>query len=347
MSIPATHSTYRWSAGSGPFTLVQSTEPLSTDLGPHDVLLKIHAASLNYRDLIILNGYYPFPITPQGVPVSDGAGEVAAIGSAVKGFKVGDRVSPGFNVNRYTEDDLTPSKGLGGEADGVLRQYGVFEDRTLAHLPDHVSFEEASTIVCAGTTAWNAVNKLKGLSEKSTVLLEGTGGVSLFALHILVAAGVNVIITSSSDDKLAAVKKISPLVQGINYKTHTDIAEEVKRLTDGKGVNLVVNNIGEGSVASNVDVIVERGQISLVGALAGVGQQLKAGTLLSLMFKRGTIQGIAQGSTDAFHSLVEFIGEKKVDLSAIVDRVFAFEDASKAYEYLGSGKHIGKVVIKV
>ncbi|KAM5354585.1 hypothetical protein ACJ41O_001232 [Fusarium nematophilum] len=200
----------------------------------------------------------------EGVPSSDAAAEVVAIGSDVKDFKIGDHVSPSFFTNRFTEEDRNPPQGLGGNVPGVLRQYAVFEERTLVHLPRHLSWEEGSTIACAGVTAWNAVNQLKGLA-----LLEGTGGMSSFALHLLVAAGVKVIITSSSDDKIASIKKLSPLIEGINHKTHADTTAEVKRITNGRGGDLIVNTIGDASVPSNVDVLVEKGYISLVGILGG------------------------------------------------------------------------------
>ncbi|OLN93207.1 Zinc-type alcohol dehydrogenase C1773.06c-like protein 3 [Colletotrichum chlorophyti] len=347
MSLPKTFKAYRRSAGPGPLSVVESTESLRSDLGPHEVLIKTHAVSLNFRDFMQLGGDYPFNRMDEGILASDAAGEVIATGSSVKDFKIGDHVSPSFFTNRFTDEDLEPPSALGGDVHGVLSQYGIFEERALVHLPPHLSWEEGATIACAGVTAWNAIGQMKGLSEKSTVLLEGTGGVSSFALHVLVAAGVKVIITSSSDKKIASIKKLSPLIEGINYKTHEDIAAEVKRITNGRGVDLVVNNTGVSSVSSNIDAIAEKGSVSLVGFLGGFGESLKEGALLNLMSKQGTIRGVAVGSTSDFRKLSSFLDEKKVNLKGLIDRVFAFEDAPSAVEYLGTGQHVGKIVIKV
>ncbi|CCF36958.1 alcohol dehydrogenase zinc-binding domain-containing protein [Colletotrichum higginsianum] len=347
MSVPKTYTSLRRSAEPAPYALVPTTENIPSELGASDVLVKIHAISLNFRDVMQQRGLDPHGVLSQGIPASDAAGEVAAIGSGVKDFKVGDRVSPSFFNNRFTDDDIAPPVGLGGGALGVLTEYGVFEDRTLVHLPAQLSWEEAATIPCAGVTAFNAVNQLQGFTDKSTVLLEGTGGVSSFAMHLLVAAGVHVIVTSSSDEKIASYTKLSPLIKGINYKKHPDIAQEVKRLTGGKGVNLVINTVGNSSIPSCVESLAERGVISLVGALGGMGEKLKEGTLLNLMFKRGTIQGVVVGTTEDHRKLNEFIGQKDVKLSALVDKVFALKEAQKAYDYLGAGKHVGKVIIKV
>ncbi|GKT58077.1 alcohol dehydrogenase [Colletotrichum tofieldiae] len=331
MALPKTYTALRRSAGPAPYTLVPTTETLSPDLGNHDVLVKIHAVSLNFRDIMQQRGLDPHGVLTQGIPASDAAGEVVAIGSNVKDFKIGDRVSPSFFNNRFTDDDVAPPNGLGGGVPGVLTEYGVFEDITLVHLPAHLSWEENATVPCAGVTAFNAVNQLKGLNGKSTVLLEG----------------VCVIVTSSSDEKLASIKKLSSLIDGVNYKTHPNIADEVKKLTGGKGVNLIVNTIGDASIPSNVDSLAEKGVISLVGFLGGLGEKLKEGTLLGLMFKRGTIQGTAVGTTEDHRKLNEFLKQKEIKLNALIDKTFDFKDTQKAYEYLGAGKHVGKVIIKV
>ncbi|KZL79301.1 alcohol dehydrogenase zinc-binding domain-containing protein [Colletotrichum incanum] len=347
MALPKTYTALRRSAEPAPYTLVPTTESLSLDLSNHDVLVKIHAVSLNFRDIMQQRGLDPHGVLTQGIPASDAAGEVVAIGSDVKDFKVGDRVSPSFFNNRFTDDDVEPPNGLGGAVPGVLTEYSVFEERALVHLPAHLSWEENATVPCAGVTAFNAVNQLKGLNSKSTVLLEGTGGVSSFAMHLIVAAGVRVIVTSSSDDKLASIKKLSPLIDGINYKTHPNIADEVRKLTGGKGVNLIVNTIGDASIPSNVDALAEKGAISLVGFLGGFGERLKEGTLMGLMFKRGTIQGTAVGTTEDHRKLNEFLTQKEVKLGALIDKTFDFKDTQEAYDYLGAGKHVGKVIIKV
>ncbi|KAK0660868.1 hypothetical protein QBC41DRAFT_37743 [Cercophora samala] len=347
MTLPETYKAFRRTTGDLPRTITPSTEQLPRELAPHDVLLKIHAVSLNFRDVAMLNGRYPVDVIERGIPCSDAAAEVAAVGSAVEDFTIGDHVSVNFDLGHLVAGDDEVGRALGGDVDGVLREYAVFEDKYLVQLPKHLSWEEASTIACAGVTAWTALDSLKATSPRSA-LLQGTGGVSLFALLICLAAGIKPIITSSSDKKLQDIRKLSPDVQTINYKTVSDQASEVKRLTGGKGVDFVINNTGPASLPEDISFLRQRGGIvSLVGFLAGVGGDWHPSAIMALMAKFAKLKGISVGSKEDFVELNQFLAEKKVSLAPLVDKVFTFDESPAAFDYLYSGSHVGKVIIKV
>ncbi|KKY27085.1 putative alcohol dehydrogenase [Diplodia seriata] len=301
-SPPSTTRVYRRTTGPYPLTLTSTTTRLPA-LGPHDVLLRIRAVALNFRDVAMLHeGRYPVRVAAGGIPGSDCAGEVVRIGAGVKRFRVGDRVAPTLDLAHLT-------------GEGKEREAGI----------------------CA----------LGGDSD-SVALLQGTGGVSMFALQLCIAAGIKPIITSSSDEKLEAIKKLSPAVEGINYKKHADVAAEVLRLTEGKGVDIVVNNTGMGSFPSDFASLRKRyGTISWVGFLEGFKGDWDPSHLFALMTKSAKIQGIAVGSRKDFEDVCKFLEDKKVQLTPIIDRVFTFDEAPQAFEYLYSGKHTGKVVIKL
>ncbi|KAL6915616.1 hypothetical protein ACHAPO_008049 [Fusarium lateritium] len=347
MPIPETYKAFRRTTGDIPRTISPSTEKLSQELGPHDVLLKIHAVSLNFRDVAMINGRYPVEVIDRGVPCSDAAAEVAAIGSAVKDFAVSDHVSVIFDLGRLTDNDDAPPQALGGDVDGVLREYAIFEDKYIVKIPKNLSWEEAATITCAGVTAWTSLDGLKTENPRSA-LLQGTGGVSLFALLICLAAGIRPIITSSSEKKLEDIRKLGADVRTMNYKTVADQAAEVQRLTDGKGVDFVVNNTGPGSIPEDISFLRRRGGlVSLVGFLAGINGDWDPSAIMGLMQKSAKIKGIAVGSKDDYESLNQFLSEKNVSLTPLVDRVFSFDESAAAFDYLYSGSHVGKVVIKV
>ncbi|KAK4034451.1 hypothetical protein C8A01DRAFT_49161 [Parachaetomium inaequale] len=347
MPIPETYKAFRRTTGELPRTVSPSTEQLPRELGPHDVLLKIHAVSLNFRDVAMLNGRYPVEVIERGVPASDAAAEVAAVGSAVKDFALGDHVSVIFDLGNVTDCSDEPARALGGDVDGVLREYAIFEDKYIVPLPKHLSWEEAATITCAGVTAWTALDNLKAAQPRSA-LFQGTGGVSLFALLICLAAGIRPIITSSSDKKLEDVRKLGADVRTINYRAVSDQASEVKRLTDGKGVDFVVNNTGPGSIPEDISFLRQRGGlVSLVGFLAGTNGDWQPSAIMGLMGKGAKLKGIGVGSKEDYVELNGFLEEKKVSLAPLVDRVFKFDESPAAFDYLYSGSHIGKVIIKV
>ncbi|KAK3377646.1 alcohol dehydrogenase [Podospora didyma] len=354
--LPTTYRSFRRTAGiatqDSPLSIEPATEPTpsSSSLGAHDVLLRTHAVSLNFRDVAMLHGRYPMPVASRGVPTSDCAAEVIAVGSAVTKFQVGDRVSPVIGLKYLTgeEEGSIFEQLLGGDIDGVLREYAVFEDRVLVRLPGHLSYEEASTIPIAGLTAWTALKSGTLFDKKKSALLQGTGGVSMFALLLSLAGGITPIITSSSDEKLAAIKKLGPAgaVLGYNYKTNPDQSAAVKALVP-RGVDVVINNRGPPSIPQDIDALTNAGTVSLVGFLEGVTADWDPSVLLGLIGKNANIVGIACGTKIDFENVNKFIEEKKIRLEPLIDRVFAFDDSKAAFEYLYSGKHVGKVVIKL
>ncbi|KAF4944692.1 hypothetical protein FGADI_12514 [Fusarium gaditjirri] len=348
MSIPETYRAFRRTTGDLPRTIEPSTEKAPRELELNEVLIKIHAVSLNFRDVAMLNGLYPMEIKERGIPCSDAAAEVVAMGSAVKDFSPGDHVSVIFDLNNISGyDDETPCS-LGGGADGVLREYAIYQDKHLVQLPRYLPWEEAATITCAGVTAWNSLDGLAKASKSRSTLLQGTGGVSMFALLICLAAGIQPIITSSSEEKLEAIKKLSSEVIGLNYKTTQDQSSEVKRLTKGQGVDFVINNTGPASIPTDISFLRQRGgTVSLVGFLDGLGGDWQPSAIMALMGKSARIKGIATGSKEDYVSLNKFLEEKKVSLAPLVDRVFSFEESPAAFDYLYSGKHVGKVIIKI
>jgi len=275
MSLPATNRTYRRTADGKSIELLE--EPLSQDIAPNEALIKIHAVSLNFRDIAMISGRYPVEVIEQGIPCSDAAATVVAVGSEVTKVKIGDYVTPSFQTNFITGREKHASlSGLGGDVDGVLREYAVFNANILTQVPEHLSYEEAATIACAGVTAWTSLDMGRTL-EAESALMQGAGGVSMFALILCIAAGIKPIITSSSDAKLNEIKKLgsqeNPVI-GINYSTHPDWDLEARKLTDGLGVDVVVNNVGATSMEKSINALVTRGgTISLVGFLGGMPDQ--------------------------------------------------------------------------
>ncbi|KAK0629542.1 hypothetical protein B0T17DRAFT_615304 [Bombardia bombarda] len=348
-SLPSTYRAFRRNADSTSIELSTEKLPKVEELGAHDVVLKIHAVSLNFRDVAMIHGRYPASVLDRGVVASDCGAEVVAFGVSVTNFKAGDRVTSQFASKTETWARDCTFNALGGEVNGVLAEYAVFPEDQLLLIPDHLSYEEASTLACAGLTAWNAL-KAPGLFAKdATVLLQGTGGVSMFGLLLAIAAGIKPIISSSSDEKLEAIKKLSPSIMGYNYRKNPDQAAEVKRLTDGLGVDIVVNNSGPGSIPGDIaSLAAADGAITMVGFLEGFGGDWEPSLLLSLMRKRASIQGIAVGWISEFEEFLQFINEKKINLQPLIDsRIFTFDESKEAFDYLYSGKHVGKVIIKL
>ncbi|KAH6622101.1 hypothetical protein C7974DRAFT_216169 [Boeremia exigua] len=355
MAYPSTYSAWRRSGLKGTaenrLTIIRTDdETLPSTLDPNDVVIKIHTVSLNYREIAMLNGVYPMDILDKGVPCSDAAAEVVATGSAVSRFLVGDRVCPNTSLGKtYEGGSDGTSVGVGTNAMGVLRQYAVFNEEHLVKMPEHLSWEEASLLPCAGVTAWNALDGLKNVPKGAYALLQGTGGVSMFALVLCLSAGIRPIITSSSDEKLAAIKQLSPEIQGLNYKMVSDQAAEIQRLTNGRGVHFVVNNIGPKSLMEDINFLCERGgTVSLVGFLAGFDADWSPSHIMSLMGKAAKLKGIAMGTRDDFEEMNRYLEKGNVHFDALlVDRPFAFANAKDAYDRLESGKFHGKIVISV
>jgi len=323
--------------------LVQVELPQPT-AGPGEILVEMRAAALNYRDLVVPLGVYIGGPVPRDIfPLSDGSGEVVAIGSGVTRFKVGDRVAGTFFrgcVDKLPNPLADVALGAGG-IDGVLAEYVVFNEQDAVHIPSNLSFPEAATLPCAGLTAWNALMVAgRALKAGDTVLLLGTGGVSLQALLLAKAAGARVIITSSSKEKLAHARKLGADLL-INYKEHPDWDKEVMRLTNGYGADCVVEVGGAGTLSRSMRSLAQGGKISLIGVLTREGDTNPH----TLMLKSGSMHGIFVGNRTMFEQMNRAIEIN--DIHPVIDRVFKFGDAEASYRYLQSQAHSGKVVISI
>ena len=320
------------------------TEDLPAKLSPYQVLIKVHAVALNYRDANISHGGNPWPVTPNGMIGNDAAGEIIEAGEAVRRFKVGDRVGPNTDTENITGWEVKRS-WLAADEDGVLADYLVFDERKVAKLPEHLDWEEASVIPCAGVTAWSA---LKGLEVGQTALVQGTGGVSMFAIKIAQAAGYRVILTSSSDKKLREIqdKFTAAPILTVNY-TNPKWHEEVVRLTDGVGVDLVLENGGTGSLVQSVQCTRRGGIVSQVGYLGKQNPQELAELLLTLIDRRVNLRGINAGSVQDLEDLSITASNMKMRFSDIIDIVFPFDQAEEALDHLWKGKQVGKIVLKL
>jgi NADPH:quinone reductase-like Zn-dependent oxidoreductase len=316
-------------------------------LGTHDVLVKMKAASLNFRDLIILMGSYPFPISSGVVPASDGAGEVVAIGPQVKHLKEGDRVATLFNQGHQygALDSESIMTGLGGALDGALREYGVFHEQGLVPLPKGLTFEEGATLPCAAVTAWNALNGLKVLKPGQCVLVQGTGGVSVFALQFAKAAGAFVVATTSSAEKVKILKEHGADVV-INYKETPNWGEEARKHTrNNAGFDHIVEVGGPYTLPQSLAAIKYEGIISMIGFVAQK-QTTEDISLMQSLFKGCTVRGVMVGSRDMMLEMGAAIEANGI--KPIMDKkTFSFKEAKDAYMYQWEQKHIGKVVIKI
>ncbi|KAI1770998.1 NAD(P)-binding protein [Hypoxylon cercidicola] len=300
-------------------------------VGDSDVLVKLHAASLNYRDLIIPKGMYPFPASFPVVPSSDGAGEVVEVGSKVSQWKKGDKVVTLFNQG-HQYGPIQPSMmgtGLGGAMDGALRQYGVFSENGLVRAPANLSYVEASTLPCAALTSWNALYGLKPLKPGETVLVQGTGGVSIFALQFAKAAGARVIATTSSKEKEEILKKLGA-DHVINYKEDPNWGETAKKLTNGAGVEHIVEVGGANTLQQSLNAIKPEGVINIIGFLGGGNAET---SILQCLMHICTARGILVGSKALMEDMVAAIEAN--DIHPVVDKeVFSLENTKEAYEYM-------------
>ena len=307
-----------------------------------EVLVRIHAASLNYRDLRMAQGAYNPKLKMPVVPFSDGAGKVAAVGESVTRFKVGDRVCPIF-MQGWIDGEVDFAKArtaLGGDLDGVLAEYAVFSEQGLVAIPEHLSYEEAATLPCAAVTAWHALVVSGNLKAGDTVLTLGTGGVSVFALQFAKALGATVISTSSSDAKLEHLKQLGADFT-INYKTREDWDNAVKEITEKRGVDHVVEVGGAGTLQRSLNSVRMGGDIALIGVVAGKGDF----NPMQIFMKTIKLQGIFVGSRQMFEDMNAAISLHK--LKPVIDKVFAFEQVPEALKYMESGAHFGKIVVKI
>jgi NADPH:quinone reductase-like Zn-dependent oxidoreductase len=310
--------------------------------GETEVLVKFHAASLNYRDLMMVRGFYNPKLKTPLVPLSDGAGEVVEVGEKVTRWNVGDRVMPIF-MQGWIDGDVDYSKAktaLGGDLDGCLREFGTFDESGLVKIPGHLTYREAATLPCAAVTAWNALMVSGKLQKGESVLLLGTGGVSIFALQFANTIGAETIITSSSDEKLGRADVLGAN-HLINYKANPHWNDAVNVFTANKGVDHIIEVGGAGTLHKSLKSVKMGGHIAVIGVLAGKGDFDPT----SILMKAVRLQGIFVGSREMFEDMNEFIREHY--LKPVVDEVFEFENAKEAFKYMESGSHFGKVVIKI
>lgn len=309
----------------------------------NEVAVKFHAASLNYRDLMFVKGTYNPKARLPAVPFSDGAGEIVAIGAEVKRWAIGDRVCPIF-TQAWIEGSLSIEKRRttlgGGDLDGVLREYGAFDENGLVKIPGHLSYDEAATLPCAAVTAWNALIVSGKLKAGDTVLTIGTGGVSIFALQFAKMHGARVIATSSSDTKLEKAKALGA-DETINYKTIPAWDKQVLSLTNGIGVDHVVEVGGAGTLSKSLNSVRIGGHVAVIGVLAGAGDFDPR----SILMKSVHMQGILVGSRRMFEEMNKAVEGNR--LKPVIDKPFSFNEVSEALRYMESGSHFGKIVVRM
>jgi NADPH:quinone reductase-like Zn-dependent oxidoreductase len=310
--------------------------------GPNEILVRMRAASLNYRDLMVVKGTYSAKPRPNLVPLSDGSGEVVAVGSEVLRWKAGDRVAGNF-FQTWVAGSLTREKmksALGGDIDGALAEYVVFHQDGLVALPDGLTYEEGASLPCAAVTAWHAVQR-SGLTSGDTILLLGTGGVSIFALQFAKALGARVIITSSSDHKLEKARVLGAH-ETINYRSTPEWETVAFKLTNRTGVDQVIEVGGNDTFEKSLRSLRIGGTLSMIGGVSGFGGQVNP---FPILFGSLNVHGIYVGSVAMFEAMNRALQVDKI--KPVIDRVFSFEEARDAYVYLESGAHFGKVVIAI
>jgi NADPH:quinone reductase-like Zn-dependent oxidoreductase len=313
-------------------------------LGRNDVRVGMRAVALNYRDLLVARAEYMNGGGEPLTPCSDGAGEVLAVGAEVTRLRVGDRVAAAFYPSwidgEPTQDKV--ARGLGGGRDGVLAQEVVLHEEAWFAIPSHLSYVEAATLPCAGVTAWNALFVAGGLERGDSVLILGTGGVSIWALQLAAAAGVQPIVTSSDDSKLERARALGAQAT-INYRDQPDWHKRVLELTRGRGVDLVLEIGGRDTLKRSLAAARVGGSIAMIGGLAGAfGGELEP---FALIERAQRLLGILIGSRAMSEDLSRFVAS--TGLRPVVDRVFDFAQAREAYAYLATAQHVGKVVIEI
>ena len=306
------------------------------------VLVRVHAVSLNYRDLMVVEGRYNPKMRLPRIPCSDGAGEVIAVGEGVTRVKPGDRVAGIFMQNWIDgEPDATKIKGaLGGDVDGMLAEMVVLSEDGVVPVPDPLSYEEAATLPCAGVTAWVAVVEAGNVKAGDVVLIQGTGGVSIFALQFAKLLGARVIGTSSSDDKLERAQKLG-LDAGVNYRQREDWDAWAMEQTGGRGVDLVVEVGGAGTFMRAIGAIRVGGAVAQIGVLS---ESAEAIVIPKLLHKQVHLRGIYVGSRSHFEKMNRAIAQHR--LKPLVDEVFSFHDAPAALRRMETGRHFGKLVVR-
>ncbi len=311
--------------------------------GPGELLVKVSAVSLNYRDKALVDGIYAPERQPKGlIPVADSAGVVAAVGEGVTEFAVGDRVTSHFYAEWHDGPWLAEytDQQIGGPLNGGLAEYQVLAAANVVPTPAYLTDAEAATLPIAALTPWFSMIEYGGMREGGSVLVQGTGGVSIFGIQIAAALGGRVIVTSSSDDKLARARELGA-TDTINYRTTPDWAAEVLELTDGKGVDVVLDVAGGDGLRDSVRAARGNGLVAVIGFLTGQTTTLD---LMDVIWHQTRVQGVAVGHLRAFRELVTFMDEHRIH--PVIDTTYGFEQAHEAYEHLARGA-FGKIVIQV
>ncbi len=327
---------YRLAPANSPLRAVDEPDPSP---GPGEVLVDLKAATLNYRDTIVRESRYGGDQRADLIPLSDGAGVISAVGEGVPADRMGERVAigfmPGWAEGAFTAVKQGTALG-GGHVDGVLAERIVVPANGVAKLPEAWSFAEGAAYPCAGVTAWNCLFGGRGIRPGDTVLVEGTGGVSTFALQFAVAAGARVIVTSSSDAKLERARQLGAHA-GVNYRNTSNWGARVAELSGG-GVDTVVEVGGSGTLNQALEAVRPGGEIALVGVLTGFGGEVSTGAIL---MKAINVRGVYVGSVSDLRASMQS------GVRPIIDEVFAFDEADAAFARLASGDHYGKVAVQI
>jgi NADPH:quinone reductase-like Zn-dependent oxidoreductase len=322
---------------------LRRTDQIAAEPGAKEVMIRMRAVSLNFRDQLVVQGKYNPRMKLPRVPLSDGAGEIVSVGAEVTTWKPGDRVVVPF-FPAWIDGELSPVKAasaLGGDVDGQLQEFTIVRADAPLPIPDHLSFEQAATLPCAAVTAWNGLFISGNLRPGQTLLLQGTGGVSLFGLQFGKMAGAKIILISSSNAKLERARSMGAH-HTINYLEEPEWGKRVLELTGGRGVDLTLEVGGAGTLSQTLRATAYAGQVSMIGVLSGIAGDIQIG---SILHKALHVRGIYVGSRAIFGKMNSAISQHLME--PIIDRIFPFEETQDAFRHLESGQHFGKIVIRI
>ncbi|KAF7193666.1 Zinc-type alcohol dehydrogenase-like protein, partial [Pseudocercospora fuligena] len=333
------------SKGAGVDALQETTEPIPKAQA-HEVVLKIHASTLNFRDLVIATGLYPFPVKDNAVPLSDAAGTIEEVGPGVFGFENGDFAIANFDPTNQFGPQRDWENALGGPVDGVCRPYVALPASCIVKIPKNYEAIMAPARR-SRTTAWNALYGNLPLKAGQTVLFQGTGGVSMTGLMLAKAAGAKTIITSSSDEKLKFAREKYGADFTINYKKTPKWGEAALELTNGQGVDYVFENGGAGTIAESIKCVARGGQIAVIGFLAQIDQKDMPDVAALVLDKGCIVRGINVGAKQLTEDMVQLVCSK--DLAMPIDKTYKFElqEIKAAYKELSKAGHVGKIAIHI